>query len=80
MSKRTLTVQDIMLMQRQLEAAEQLNNILGQAVAEIGDAVNGIESASGQPPFRTRRWLQPWTRSRALSTNWRRKWKNLPRD
>jgi hypothetical protein len=61
MSKRTLTVQDIMLMQRQLEAAEQLNNILGQAVAEIG-------------------WLQPWTRSRALSTNWRRKWKNLPRD
>ncbi len=46
MSKRTLTVQDIMLMQRQLESAEQLNNILGQAVAEIGDAVSGIESAS----------------------------------
>ena len=46
MSKRTLTVQDIMLMQRQLEAAEQLNNILGQAVAEIGDAVSGIESAT----------------------------------
>ncbi|MEE9532563.1 MAG: hypothetical protein V3W52_16380 [Syntrophobacteria bacterium] len=48
MSKRTLTVQDIMLMQKQLEAAEQLNNILGQAVAEIGDAVSGIESASVQ--------------------------------
>ncbi len=48
MSKRTLTVQDIMLMQRQLEAAEQLNNILGQAVAEIGDAVGGIEPASVQ--------------------------------
>ena len=48
MSKRTLTVQDIMLMQRQLEAAEQLNNILGQAVAEIGDAVSGIESDSIQ--------------------------------
>jgi uncharacterized protein YoxC len=37
-----------MLMQRQLEAAEQLNNILGQAVAEIGDAVSGIESDSIQ--------------------------------
>jgi len=48
MSKRTLTVQDIRLMQRQLEAAEQLNNILGQAVAEIGDAVSGIESDSVQ--------------------------------
>ena len=48
MSKRTLTVQDIMLMQRQLEAAEQLNNILGQAVAEIGDVVSGIESATVQ--------------------------------
>ena len=48
MSKRTLTVQDIVLMQRQLEAAEQLNNILGQAVAEIGDAVSGIESDSIQ--------------------------------
>ena len=35
-------------MQRQLEAAEQLNNILGQAVAEIGDAVSGIESDSIQ--------------------------------
>ena len=46
MSKRTLTVQDIMLMQRQLEAAQQLNNILGQAVAEIGDTVSGIESAT----------------------------------
>jgi hypothetical protein len=45
MSKRTLTVQDIMLMQRQLEAAEQLNNILGQAVAEIGikSAFNKLE-------------------------------------
>ena len=48
MSKRTLTVQDIRLMQRQLEAAEKLNNILGQAVAEIGDAVSGIESDSVQ--------------------------------
>lgn len=48
MSTRKLTVQDIMLMQRQLEAAEQLNNILGQAVAEIGDAVSGIEPASVQ--------------------------------
>jgi methyl-accepting chemotaxis protein len=48
MSKRTLTVQDIMLMQRQLEAAEQLNNILGQTVAEIGDVVSGIESTTVQ--------------------------------
>lgn len=45
MSSRKLTVQDIMLMQRQLEAAEQLNNILGQAVAEIADVVSGLESA-----------------------------------
>ena len=35
-------------MQRQLEAAEQLNNILGQTVAEIGDVVSGIESATVQ--------------------------------
>ena len=48
MSKRTLTVQDIMLMQRKLEAAEQLNNILGQAVTKIGDVVSGIESATVQ--------------------------------
>ena len=48
MSKRTLTVQDIMLMQRQLEAAEQLNNILGQTVTEIGDVVSGIDSATVQ--------------------------------
>ena len=33
-------------MQRQLEAAQQLNNILGQAGAEIGDAVSGIEAAT----------------------------------
>ena len=46
MSTRKLTVQDIMLMQRQLEAAEQLNNILGQAVAEIADVVSGLESAN----------------------------------
>lgn len=45
MSNRKLTVQDIMLMQRQLEAAEQLNNILGQAVAEVADIVSGLESA-----------------------------------
>ena len=35
-------------MQRQLEAAEQLNNILGQTVAEIGDVVSGIESTTVQ--------------------------------
>lgn len=46
LSTRKLTVQDIMLMQRQLEAAEQLNNILGQAVAEIADVVSGLESAN----------------------------------
>ena len=48
MSKRTLTVQDIILIQKQLEVSEQLNNILGQAVAEIGDVVSGIESATVQ--------------------------------
>ena len=45
MSKRKLTVQDIILIQKQLEAAEQLNNLLGNAVTEIGEAVSGIDIA-----------------------------------
>ena len=46
MSKRKLTVQDIILIQKQLEAAEQLNNLLGDAVTEIGEAVSGIDIAA----------------------------------
>ena len=43
MSQRKLTVQDIILIQKQLEAAEQLNNLLGEAVTDIGEAVSGID-------------------------------------
>ena len=46
MSTRKLTVQDIMLMQKQLEAAQQLNDLLGEAVAEVEEAVSGIDPAS----------------------------------
>ena len=46
MSTRQLTVQDIILMQKQLDAAHQLNHLLGEAVAEIGEAVGGIDPAS----------------------------------
>ena len=46
MSERKLTVQDIILIQKQLEAAEQLNNLLGEAVTEIGEAVSGIDTAA----------------------------------
>ena len=46
MSQRKLTVQDIILMQKQLEAAQQLNILLSEAVAEIGEAISGIDPAS----------------------------------
>ena len=46
MSQRTLTVQDIILMQKQLEAAQQLNILLSEAVAEIGEAISGVDPAS----------------------------------
>ena len=46
MSQRTLTVQDIILMQKQLEAAEQLNILLSEAVAEIGEVISGVDPAS----------------------------------
>ena len=46
MSQRTLTVQDIILMQKQLEAAQQLNILLSEAVAEIGEAIGGVDPAS----------------------------------
>jgi hypothetical protein len=46
LSQRKLTVQDIILMQKQLEAAQHLNNLLGEAVAEIGEAVGRIDPAS----------------------------------
>ena len=45
MSKRKLTAQDIILIQKQLEAAQLLNQLLVEAVAEIGDAVSDIEPA-----------------------------------
>ena len=46
MSQRTLTVQDIILMQKQLEAAQQLNILLSEAVAEIGEAISGVDPSS----------------------------------
>jgi len=45
-SQRKLTVQDIILMQKQLEAAQHLNTLLSEAVAEIGEAISGIDPAS----------------------------------
>jgi hypothetical protein len=45
-SQRTLTVQDIILMQKQLEAAQQLNILLSEAVAEIGEVISGVDPAS----------------------------------
>ena len=46
MSQRKLTVQDIILMQKQLEASERLNTLLSEAVTEIGEAMSGIDPAS----------------------------------
>jgi hypothetical protein len=45
-SQRTLTVQDIILMQKQLGVAQQLNILLSEAVAEIGEAISGVDPAS----------------------------------
>jgi hypothetical protein len=45
-SQRQLTVQDILMIRKQLQAAEQLNNLLSEAVAEIGDAVNDLDPSS----------------------------------
>jgi hypothetical protein len=41
--QRQLTVQDILMIRKQLQAAEQLNNLLTEAVTEIGDAVNDLD-------------------------------------
>ena len=46
MSERKLTVQDIILMQKQLEAAQQLNVLLSEAVTEIGEVVSRVDQAS----------------------------------
>ena len=46
MTKRKLTVQDILLLQRQLDYAQQLNQLLTEAVADIEEAVSGIKPAS----------------------------------
>jgi len=45
-SQRKLTVQDILLIRKQLQAAEHLNDLLSEAVTEIGDAVNDLEPSS----------------------------------
>jgi hypothetical protein len=45
-SQRQLTVQDILMIRKQLQAAEQLNNLLSEAVTEIGDAVNDLDPSS----------------------------------
>ena len=46
MSQRKLTVQDILMIRRQLQAAEQLNNLLSEAVTEVGEAVNDLDPSS----------------------------------
>ena len=46
MSTRKLTVQDIILIQKQLEAAQQLNDLLGEAMAKVEEAVSGIDPDS----------------------------------
>lgn len=46
MSQRQLTVQDILMIRKQLQAAEHLNNLLTEAITEIGDAVNDLDPSS----------------------------------
>ena len=46
MSNRKLTAQDIILIQKQLEIAEQFNELLIETLTEIGDAVDGVDPAS----------------------------------
>ena len=46
MSQRKLTVQDILMIRKQLQAAEHLNDLLSEAVTEIGDAVNDLDPSS----------------------------------
>ena len=46
MSQRKLTVQDIILIQKQLEAAQHLNSLLSEAVTEIGETLSGSDPAS----------------------------------
>ena len=46
MSTRQLTAQDIILIQKQIEVGQQLNELLSEALAEIGDAVSGIDPAT----------------------------------
>ena len=46
MSQRQLTVQDILMIRKQLQAAEQLNHLLTEAVTEIGDALNDLDPSS----------------------------------
>jgi predicted ATPase len=45
-SQRQLTVQDILMIRKQLQAAEHLNNLLTEAITEIGDAVNDLDPSS----------------------------------
>jgi len=45
-SQRKLTVQDILMIRKQLQAAEHLNDLLSEAVTEIGDAVNDLDPSS----------------------------------
>ena len=46
MSTGKLTVQDILLIQKQLQAAQQLNELLGEAIAKVEEAVSGIDPDS----------------------------------
>jgi hypothetical protein len=43
LSERKLTVQDIILLRKQFQAAEQLNSFLSEAVSQVGEAVNALD-------------------------------------
>ena len=49
MSQRKLTAQDIILIHKQLEAAQHLNSLLSEAVAEISEAISRVDPASVDP-------------------------------
>ena len=48
MPKSKLTAQDIILIQKQFDAVQHLNDLLSEAVAEIGEVVRGVKPDSFQ--------------------------------
>jgi uncharacterized protein YecA (UPF0149 family) len=45
-TSRKLTVQDILLIQKQLDSTQQLNQLLSEAITDIEEAVSGIDLAA----------------------------------